>query len=415
MKKIIPYLILCLPFGWMTAAAGCAHAPSKLVMQNYQSRNMQSASSQNEQFWAYYHRLNAEEKKLYKIIYEAILAVKKSVELTGNYQDNVYRRIFNGVYYDHPELFWITDGFECTITDYGNGTYKAVMTFDYTSLAWNLDEKIAQFEAEAEKILSVARTLNSVEEKELYVHNQIASKVNYNLKADSRQSAFSAIVNHEAVCTGYAKAFQFLMNRLGIPTMVVTGKLVTEHAWNIINIRGQYYNVDVTNDKLDVRNASNKTIQIPIYKYFNRTDAEFEAMNYRRTSSYSTDVVRLPECNATDSSMEVIGLDIFLDAMGAILPVTRSNVVRSMEDFNQLMKREMKALKGETLHVYAFVVGETLLNLINNISKEAAEERYINYILSTKFKGYSYRKEYTAYSDVANDVYIYIQHGQFIR
>ena len=105
---------------------------------------LQSASSQNEQFWAYYHRLNSEEKKLYKVIYDAIVAVKKSVVFTGNFPDNVYRRVFNGVYYDHPELFWITDGFECTLTDYGNGTQKAEMFFDYTSLAWNLDEKIAQ-------------------------------------------------------------------------------------------------------------------------------------------------------------------------------------------------------------------------------------------------------------------------------
>lgn len=57
-------------------------------------------------------------------------------------------------------------------------------------------------------------------------------------------TAYGALVKGVAVCSGYANAYQYIMQgRLGIPCDVVVN---TTHAWNMIYVDGQYYHVDAT-------------------------------------------------------------------------------------------------------------------------------------------------------------------------
>ena len=59
------------------------------------------------------------------------------------------------------------------------------------------------------------------------------------------QTAYGALVNKEAVCEGYAKAYKLLLNAMGIECDVVIN---AEHAWNVVQLEGKWYLVDVTND-----------------------------------------------------------------------------------------------------------------------------------------------------------------------
>ena len=49
------------------------------------------------------------------------------------------------------------------------------------------------------------------------------------------------------MCAGYARAFQYIMTNLEIPTFYVTGYSNGEHAWNIVNLSDGCYNVDLLN------------------------------------------------------------------------------------------------------------------------------------------------------------------------
>ena len=48
-----------------------------------------------------------------------------------------------------------------------------------------------------------------------------------------------------AVCEGYAKAANVILNELGVKTRVVTSS-IQNHAWNIVQIGDKWYNLDVT-------------------------------------------------------------------------------------------------------------------------------------------------------------------------
>lgn len=72
-----------------------------------------------------------------------------------------------------------------------------------------------------------------------YVYGRLKS--NTNIEDD--YSAYGALINHEAVCSGYAKCFNLLARRCGLESVQVSSG---SHAWNIVRLDdGNYYHVDV--------------------------------------------------------------------------------------------------------------------------------------------------------------------------
>ena len=64
-----------------------------------------------------------------------------------------------------------------------------------------------------EKRIAVQENMS---EKEKFVHDALIDKISYNLGAEMNQSAYSTLVNGQTVCAGYARAFQYLLQQLGI-------------------------------------------------------------------------------------------------------------------------------------------------------------------------------------------------------
>lgn len=61
-------------------------------------------------------------------------------------------------------------------------------------------------------------------------------------------TAYAALVDGAAVCEGYATAFYRLALELGIDARLVHGTAGEAHAWNLVELDGQYYYMDATWD-----------------------------------------------------------------------------------------------------------------------------------------------------------------------
>jgi transglutaminase-like putative cysteine protease len=96
-----------------------------------------------------------------------------------------------------------------------------------------------------------------------YVH---ANNSNYH--RDS--TAYAALIRGRASCQGYAVTIYRLLKEVGIETAVVTGTGINEqgeeefHAWNKVELNGEYYNLDATWDAGKEK-----------YDYFMLTNDEF--------------------------------------------------------------------------------------------------------------------------------------------
>lgn len=232
----------------------------------------------DQNFYPYYHMLEGAEREIYRQVYANAFALNGRFKPCQKIYSTQINRVMEAVFNDHPVLFWVDTAYECKYDPDGE---CVEITLQFNNASQKLEQSKTTFDEKAEEILRVARTLGSDYEKEKYVHDRLLAKVAYNKSAAMNQSAYSALVNGQTVCAGYARAYQYLMQQLGIPCYYCTGYSGENHAWNIVKLHGDYYNVDVTWDDTTPYT----------YDYFNCSDADLSATHVRRGLS-----VKLPAC-----------------------------------------------------------------------------------------------------------------------
>ena len=88
------------------------------------------------------------------------------------------------------------------------------------------------------------------------IHDYICDNVEYDAAdgSDLRRTAYDALVNGTAVCQGYSNALYRLLLEAGVDNRIIFGNGVESngvtmpHTWNIVELYGEYYYVDVTWD-----------------------------------------------------------------------------------------------------------------------------------------------------------------------
>jgi len=243
-----------------------------------------SGLSFDQEFYPYYAMLDSDMQQLYNQIYANAQNLTASFSPVVPVSVGQLKNVFEAVYNDHPELFWLDSGYSCKYLRSGS---CVEITLKYNSTVSDLNSAKQNFLMGALQFLSGASSLGSTAEKEQYIHDALMMKVDYDLKAPMNQSAYSALVQGRSVCAGYARAYQYLMQQLGIPCYYCTGYAGEDHAWNIVKLNGGYVNVDVTWDDTDPAT----------YDYFNKTDQEFASTHMRTGLS-----IYLPACVAEGQS-----------------------------------------------------------------------------------------------------------------
>ncbi len=88
-------------------------------------------------------------------------------------------------------------------------------------------------------------------------------------------NAYGALVNHLAVCDGFASAFSLIAQYFGMKGMLVKGKSSyrhtskVDHVWNIMEYQGEFFHIDATWDT-----NTYETTHMYSYDYFGLDDDE---------------------------------------------------------------------------------------------------------------------------------------------
>ena len=223
---------------------------------------------------------NAEPNKgLYALMYEAAVHVNLNTPLTYDPEilqcetqeqyKAVVKATYNKLRLDHRELFFLcgytseipfsSEGGRCT----GEVSFSFRQIPGYTEE--QLREMLKELREQAAAVTAQIPENSSDYDKALFVHDYLVEHTSYDLPAQGSDSmhlshtAYAALVQHKAVCSGYASAFSFLMHELNVPCLYFDGQsrktapdggaaASGSHTWNCVQLDGQYYWVDVTWD-----------------------------------------------------------------------------------------------------------------------------------------------------------------------
>lgn len=255
----------------------------------------------------YYHQLNKQEQEVYKAFYDGVMAHEEIIPIPvrGKFSQESFERIFMAMTRDNPLIYFLNQSACSTASDmFGHLAFCPQYFFS--------KEKVKEYNRKIEKVVNeLAGQLRLLEcsdyEKEIRIHDWICQNIEYDYEGTDKSKLSRVIASHnilgvfahhKAQCEGIAKAVKVLLNAVDVKCIVVTGDAVKNgesvpHAWNIVNIDGEPYQLDVTWDI----GALGKEKQRIAYDYFNLTD-ELMGQNHKADSE-------LPACKAKTANYYV--------------------------------------------------------------------------------------------------------------
>ena len=211
-------------------------------------------------------------------------------------------RVYTSVMADHPEIFY-TDGYTYTTYRSFGATRALSFTARYTVSDKERTAYQSAIDAAVEEILQGAPKDGGDFAKILYVYNTIIQNTAYDTGAAHNQDIYSVFVLKKSVCSGYAKAAQLLLQKLGIETALVTGTAQGgAHAWDLVLADGDWTYVDPTwgdAEFLDQSGASSEDLSGINYDYLCVTTEDLSS-----THSFGVPYA-LPDCTATKDNYYV--------------------------------------------------------------------------------------------------------------
>lgn len=215
----------------------------------------------------YYHTLSEDAQIAYTLILNAVEAHPEEIEIPP-LDDEAFSAMFQALSYDNPSLLCMEN--ESHIVMRGA---KAYFVPQYVTDAETCRRQTDDLLEKAREIVAQADSLPDAYDQELYFHDYICQNTTYLTQEDDGYTAYNALVEGRAVCEGYSRALQLLLDMVGIPNYLATGVGVDDsgsregHMWNIVTIGGSNYHVDATWDDLDAEDIHHYA-----HTYFNVTD-----------------------------------------------------------------------------------------------------------------------------------------------
>ena len=272
------------------AAAGLIAMLATSVLLVYAEPSEKIVPAENDA--VHYCRTHLEEEE--QLLYDALLTCAISEDPTvkgpefqissdpsGDEFKTMFHRCYNALLFDHPELFWLSAGDSMFQFSYrrrllGEGTYD--IAFQLTGPVPERDEQMQALESAADAFLSEINLDERAPKVALEIHDRLIDLVSYDKEAaaaadrDLAHTAYGALVANSrgqencAVCDGYSYAYEYLLQKAGIRSTVIAGRAGDDedsagpHSWNLVELYGQWYEVDATWDDISAEEALNSEL-----------------------------------------------------------------------------------------------------------------------------------------------------------
>ena len=257
----------------------------------------------------YFNLLEDTEKRIYREMLDGIRKREDNFYLATS-EETVINKVYHALLKDHPELFWVHNRQEVYTTSYQGSDY-CEFSPGYTYTDQEVSEIQQSMQYAVQEVSALIPQGADTYEKVRVVYTYLIDLADYG-SSDDDQNIAGVFWRKQAVCAGYARAVQYLLEQLDIFCIYVEGDTRDSdegHAWDIVQIDGAYYYVDATNGDQPrflegdaVQLAEHKTI---IYDYLCPFPQEYEQVYT------ASDEFPVPECTATDKNFYVLNQACF--------------------------------------------------------------------------------------------------------
>lgn len=241
-----------------------------------------------------YQGLSQEERQVYDEILSVILSHQEKITLSCMDME-VMRKAYTAVCADYGGLFWV-NGYVFTKYTREGETVGLEFAPNYTMTEEERQQIQKKIDSVVEEWLGGVSITDTDYDKVKYIYDLLSTRVEYVEGAENSQNIISVFLDGKTVCQGYACAAQYLMKQLGIPCVIVAGTALGDaHAWNLFQMNGAYYYMDVTWGRGRYAEGDKEKFFID-YKYMAMTTEEM------LRNHAPDEALTLPDCTAEEDS-----------------------------------------------------------------------------------------------------------------
>jgi transglutaminase/protease-like cytokinesis protein 3 len=230
-----------------------------------------------------YSTLDERLKGVYDILINAITkhytktSIPSSVELTPEEYTMLYQMIYDSEY----SIFYVSTQMKYT-TKVSTKTISEI-EFVYTYTKDEVASMQEQIDTAVNKIIGGITEDMSEYQIVKYFYDTLAGGVVYDENAANLRDIYGAFVDKACVCGGYAKAFSYLCDKVGIESLTITGDFdEVPHMWNMVKLDDDWYHLDPT-----AGNVDNSTTPYVRYDYFCCSDEFMKNSHVAYDQEYS--------------------------------------------------------------------------------------------------------------------------------
>ena len=267
------------------AAAALAAMFTISVLFAYAEPSGESIPAEGDNIHYYRTLLTGEEQLMYDALLDCALSedpsergeeIRIAEDPSGEEFKLMFRKSYNALIYDHPELFWLTISNSAFQFSYRRQLFDP----GYYRVAFQIsgdfpvrDAQMKALDKAAEELLSGIDLTDPDPMVALQIHDRLIDLVTYDKDAaelfdkDLAHTAYGALVENTsgyantAVCDGYAYAYEYLLQKAGIRSAVIAGmageteETAGSHSWNLVELDDEWYEVDATWNDISVEEA----------------------------------------------------------------------------------------------------------------------------------------------------------------
>ena len=230
----------------------------------------------------YYNTLTDQQKCIYTAIangvknYERSFTLQNYIVIDNETSMKDIETTMKAFFADHPEVFYVDNKYTISTKKTIFKTYIDLEITYSSRSETEIKKEIDELDEKINGYLKNVETKNGVE-AEIALHDAIGTDVVYytykalNNIPLSPHTIYGVFIDKEAVCDGFAKAMQILLDRKNIENILVLGNIDDEsHAWNLVKLDNDWYHLDLTSNK-SIKNVDPKLI---LHTYFNVTKGD---------------------------------------------------------------------------------------------------------------------------------------------
>lgn len=290
MKKSRSYAaLLCAALYCCISASGCSKV-EELPAEISSSDSPAAADQTIDNSRYIYNQLSDKEREYYDIIKDAAVNFKEIAVFPEAVDPEVLRKLYISVYFQEEELFWLSSMF------YRPASASETLALSYRFTKDETDLLKQQVESKTAEILSSIEPDVSDYEKLRAFHDHLVLNCTFSMDTEYANTIYGALCDGYAQCEGYAFAFDYLCRQAGIDCFTVPGTNSegASHAWNIVRLEDNWYNVDCTWDDPILSPVDTEFVR---HYYFLAADSDISGVTHFTDNTYYT----YPICSSTDN------------------------------------------------------------------------------------------------------------------